>query len=118
MEKINFLIDIDGTITKEDILNEMPELMPNATALLESIIAINKWYDEGHNITFFTSRTEYHKEITEDWLKKHKFKYHSVIYNKSRGGNYVWIDNHKITAHQFKNNWKDIETKINELCQG
>ena len=30
-----------------------------------SLEVINKWYDEGHVITFFTSRTEEHREYTE-----------------------------------------------------
>ena len=29
---------------------------------------INEWYDEGHIITFFTSRTEETREITLTWL--------------------------------------------------
>ncbi len=57
----------------------LPEPYPDA---LETI---NKWYDEGHQICFFTSRTENLKQITIDWLDKHGFKYHSVLCGKPRG---------------------------------
>ena len=55
--KKNFLIDIDGTIC-EDIPNEEPERMTTAELYPEALETCNRWYDEGHIITFFTSRTE------------------------------------------------------------
>ncbi|MBL8030923.1 MAG: class I tRNA ligase family protein, partial [Candidatus Doudnabacteria bacterium] len=47
----------------------------------------------GHIITFFTSRTEAHRAVTEEWLQRHGFKYHGCLFGKPRGGNYHWIDN-------------------------
>ena len=52
----NYLIDIDGTIT-EDVPNEEPERMVTCEPWLDAHKIINEWYDEGHIITFFTSRT-------------------------------------------------------------
>ena len=60
----NFLIDIDGTIC-DDIPNEEPERMVNVPCYEDALEVINNWYDEGHIITFFTSRTESHREVTE-----------------------------------------------------
>ena len=74
----NFLIDIDGTIC-DDIPNEEPERMLTCAPYPDALEIINKWYGEGHIITFFTSRTEEHRTITEEWLKKHKFKYHGLL---------------------------------------
>ena len=71
----NYLIDIDGTIT-EDVPNEEPERMVTCKPWLDAHKIINKWYDEGHIITFFTSRTEDTREVTTTWLDKHNFKYH------------------------------------------
>ncbi|HXB12547.1 MAG TPA: phosphoheptose isomerase, partial [Bacteroidia bacterium] len=88
----NYLIDIDGTIC-EDVPNEEPERMGTAAVFPEALAKLNKWYDSGHIITFLTSRTEEHRAITEGWLKKHGFKYHSLLVGKPRGGNYYWIDN-------------------------
>lgn len=104
----NFLIDIDGTIC-EDIPNEQPERMKTCDVFPGAKEAINKFFDAGHVITFFTSRTtREHKKITENWLKKHGFKYHALLMDKPRGGNYHWIDNHPVKTTQYKKSWKGI----------
>ena len=71
----NYLIDIDGTIC-DDIPNEQPERMITANLYDDALETLNRWYDEGHIITFFTSRLEEHRKITEQWLDKNGFKYH------------------------------------------
>ena len=63
----NFMIDIDGTIC-DDIPNEEPERMATAKVFDGALETINKWYELGHVITFFTSRIEEHREVTEEWL--------------------------------------------------
>jgi hypothetical protein len=47
----NFIIDIDGVIC-DDIPNEESERMVTANEIPKSKETINKWYDEGHIITF------------------------------------------------------------------
>jgi hypothetical protein len=106
----NYLIDIDGTVG-EDIPNEEPERMVTAQAYPDAIKTLNKWYDEGHIIFFFTSRTEAHREITEAWLKKHGFKYHGMVMGKPRGGNYHWIDNHLVKATRYRGKFTDLINK-------
>ena len=103
----NFLIDIDGTIC-DDIPNEEPERMVTAELYPDALETINNWYAEGHIITFFTSRTEAHREVTEEWLNKHNFKYHGLLMGKPRGGNYHWIDNHMVRATRFKGKFTDM----------
>ena len=97
----NYLIDIDGTIC-DDIPNEEPWRMKDAKIYPDALEMINKWYGEGHLICFFTSRTEEHRKITENWLENNGFKYHSLLMNKPRGGNYHWIDNHVVRATRYK----------------
>lgn len=106
----NYLIDIDGTIG-EDIPNEEPERMLTAKVYPDALEVCNKWYDEGHRICFFTSRTEAHREYTEKWLKKHGFKYHSLLMGKPRGGNYHWIDNHMVKATRYNGKFTDLVEK-------
>lgn len=106
----NYLIDIDGTIT-DDVPNEEPERMVTCEPYPDALEILNKWYDEGHIITFFTSRTEAHREVTEEWLNFHGFKYHSILMNKPRGGNYHWIDNHIVRATRFKGKFTDLIIK-------
>lgn len=106
----NYLIDIDGTIC-DDIPNEEPERMATAELYPEALITLNKWYDEGHIITFFTSRTEDHREVTEAWLNKFGFKYHGLLMGKPRGGNYHWIDNHMVRATRYEGRFTDLIEK-------
>lgn len=110
----NYLIDIDGTIC-DDIPNEEPERMATAQLYPEALETLNKWFDEGHVITFFTSRTEEHRVVTEQWLNDNGFKYHGLLMGKPRGGNYHWVDNHMVRATRYTGRFTDLiekETKI------
>lgn len=106
----NYLIDIDGTIC-DDIPNEEPERMATANVYPDALSTLNKWYDEGHVICFFTSRTEEHRAVTENWLNKHGFKFHGMVMGKPRGGNYHWIDNHLVKATRFNGKFTDLIEK-------
>lgn len=103
----NFLIDIDGTIC-EDIPNEEAWRMEDAALFPDALRTVNGWYDAGHRITFFTSRTEAHREVTERWLRKHGFRWHAMLMGKPRGGNYHWIDNHEVRATRFKGRFTEL----------
>ena len=59
----NYLIDIDGTIC-DDIPNEEPDRMATAKVYPDALKTLNKWYNDGHLICFFTSRVESHREVT------------------------------------------------------
>lgn len=109
-ETKNYKIDIDGTIC-EDVPNEEPERMLTAELYPEALEVLNKWYAEGHIITFFTSQTEEHREYTERWLKMHGFKYHGILFGKPRGGNYHWVDNHIVRATRFEGRFTDLIDK-------
>ena len=110
----NYLIDIDGTIC-DDIPNEQAERMVTANVYKDALETLNRWYDQGHIITFFTSRLEVHRKVTEDWLEEKGFKYHGLLMNKPRGGNYHWVDNHIVRATRFTGKFTDLveeEVKI------
>ena len=112
-----FLIDIDGTIC-DDIRNEESELYPTANVFPRALEIINKWYDEGNVITFFTARESKDREVTIQWLDKHGFKYHGLVMDKPRitdGQEYVWIDNRKVRAITYLGTWselKEVDAKI------
>ena len=110
----NYLIDIDGTIT-DDVPNEEPGRMITCLPFEGSVEIINTWYEEGHIITFFTSRTEEHREITKSWFNTHGFKYHNLLMNKPRGGNYHWIDNHIVRATRYNGKWSPMTKKITSI---
>jgi len=106
----NYLIDIDGTVT-EDVPNEQPERMATCLPYEGSVDMINSWYNDGHVITFFTSRTDEHEIVTKQWLDKHGFKYNYLLLNKPRGGNYHWIDNHIVRATRYDGKWTELVKK-------
>jgi uncharacterized HAD superfamily protein len=105
----NYLIDIDGTIT-DDVPNEEPERMATCLPYEGSVEMINEWFNDGHIITFFTSRSDEHEIVTRQWLDKHGFKYHNLLLNKPRGGNYHWIDNHIVRATRYNGKWAPLTT--------
>jgi uncharacterized HAD superfamily protein len=106
----NYLIDIDGTIC-DDIPNEEPERMVTAKLYIDALETLNSWYNQGHYITFFTSRLEDHREVTENWLKQNGFMYHGLLMGKPRGGNYHWVDNHIVRATRFDGKFTDLIDK-------
>lgn len=106
----NFLIDIDGTIC-DDIPNEEPWRMIDAKLYPDALETITDWYNQGHIITFFTSRTEVHRGVTELWLQRNGFKYHGLLMGKPRGGRYHWIDNHEVKATRFNGKFTELISK-------
>jgi len=118
MKKRVYLIDIDGTIC-DDIRNEESHLYPTAKPFEGSKEEINKLYDEGNKIVFFTAREHKDHKITIDWLDKHGFKYHDLIMDKPRihgYDEYVWIDNHPTRGITYTGSWSPIvELKNQEV---
>lgn len=90
--KRNFLIDLDGTVC-DDISNEHSEKFLTAKAKEKCAEKLNKLKEQGHSITFFTSRKKEHETVTRKWLHDNKFHYDEIIFDKPRHGRYVWIDN-------------------------
>ena len=113
-ETKNFLVDIDGTVC-DDVPNEEPWRMETAEVYADALDIVNRWYEQGHIITFFTSRTGNLAEITEKWLDRKGFKYHGVLYNKPRGGNYHWIDNHIVRATRFEGKFTELVVENREI---
>ena len=104
---MNILIDIDGTVS-EDIPNEQAYRFSTAYVLKNAQESVSELYNRGHKITFFTARPEKYRNVTETWLHNNGFKHHHIIFDKPRGGNYVWIDNLDVTGITFNNNWDQI----------
>ena len=64
----------DIILKANEILGEMGVIdtaprMATAKAYSDALVTINRWYDDGHLICFFTSRVEAHRTVTEKWLK-------------------------------------------------
>ena len=103
-----WLIDIDGTVC-EDIPNEEADRFSTARVLPGALEKVIKLYNEGGRITFFTSRTSEHAQVTELWLKSNGFPFESVCYNKPRigdGETYHWVDNKEVNSTFLPNGLK------------
>lgn len=112
-----FLIDIDGTVS-DDIKNEDSHLYADAHAYIDARRVLNRWYDCGHTITFFTARESKDRKVTEMWLNKNGFKYHSLLMDKPRikdGEVYHWIDNRPTKATTYKGTWSDLTRVESEI---
>ena len=107
----NIMIDIDGTVA-DDIAGQDAYGFANAGVLDNAVESVNRLYDQGHRITFFTARREEYRVVTEIWLNKYKFKYHTLLMNKPEGGKYIWIDNLDVKGIKFTNNWQEILEKL------
>ena len=105
-----YVIDIDGTICDWQAGRDYTLAEP----LTERIKMINKLYDEGNIITYFTARGMGRYEgrmdksiasffsITENQLHRWGCKYHDLILGKPAGDYY--IDDKGISADEFFRN--------------
>ncbi len=110
MKKRVYLIDIDGTVC-DDIKNEDSHLYKDAIPYEGSKEIINKLYDEGNTIVFFTAREYKDKGTTLAWLWGHGFKFNDLITDKPRCSEdeeYVWIDNKPVRGITYKGEWGPI----------
>lgn len=110
MKHLIFLIDIDGTVC-DDIKNEDSHLYSSAVPIPGAVEKCNQWYESGAQIHFFTARESKDREVTELWLRREGFLYHSLVMDKPRikdGQEYVWVDNRKVRAITFKGIWSDL----------
>ena len=117
MSKKIWLIDIDGTVC-DDVPNETPELFETAGVYPDALDQVNKWYDAGDTVYFFTARLEEHREVTEKWMEDNGFRYHGILFNKPRikeGQTYHWVDNRPVKATQYIGTFGDMVKETREI---
>ena len=107
MDKKTYVIDIDGTICDWEPGRDYTLASP----FPERIKVLNKLYDQGHTIKYFTARgmgryggrsdkaIESFYAITESQLDRWGCKYHELILGKPAGDYY--IDDKGIDANEF-----------------
>tara|TARA_R110002020_G_scaffold176078_3_gene368178 strand:+ start:154 stop:528 length:375 start_codon:yes stop_codon:yes gene_type:complete len=117
MSKKIWLIDIDGTVC-DDVPNETPELFETAGVYPDALDQVNKWYDAGDTVYFFTARLEEHRGVTEKWMEDNGFRYHGILFNKPRikeGQTYHWVDNRPVKATQYIGTFGDMVKETREI---
>ena len=104
---MKYVIDIDGTICDKPENSDYDSSYPKR----DRIAKINKLYDEGHHITYFTARgmgrysdnADLAKarfyEITELQLRLWGCKYHNLILGKPSAD--IYIDDKGMNDNEF-----------------
>ena len=107
---MRYSVDIDGTICSQTTGGDYHKAMP----WWDRIATINKLYDEGHDITYFTARgmgrfgddpdasmkaSALLFDLTEQQLKDWGCKYHTLILGKPSADYY--IDDKGVNSDDF-----------------
>ena len=103
---MKYIIDIDGTICSV-VLNENDTVNYDKTQpYADRIAKINKLYDEGHEITYWTARGsksgEDRSELTTAQLTEWGVKYHKLVFYKPEYD--IWIDDKAINSEAYFEN--------------
>lgn len=111
-KKLTIAIDIDGTIAHSSAVDfskvdKDPQQLMKAVPIKEAVKAIQKLYDQGHQIVFHTSRPKRNEEVTAKWLKKHKFPYHHLEMEKFVA--HVYIDDRAINGCDWSKVIKELD---------
>lgn len=97
---MKYIIDIDNTICKEEgpVINRVP--------WMDRIKKINKLYNDGHIIIFYTARGNksgrgetYYRPITEAQLAAWGVNYHELYFKPFDGD--IFIDDRSIHPDEF-----------------
>ena len=75
---MRYCVDIDGTICSQTVGRDYHKAMP----WWERIATINKLYDEGHNITYFTARGMVDSVMIQMQVQRHLF-YYLILQNNN-----------------------------------
>ena len=107
-------VDIDETIAKRP--NENCIDYTKTVPCPENIKKINKLYDDGHKIVYWTARGSGTgidwQEITEKQFEKWGVKYHELILKKPLYN--VFIDDRNINAYEFFDNYDEYRDDVLE----
>ena len=66
-------------------------------------------------IILFTYIVNSWSDLVNILLKMHNIKYHALLMNKPRGGNYHWIDNHMVKATRFRGKFTPLVKTEKEI---
>jgi hypothetical protein len=102
---MRYYVDIDGTICNLNITPEGKNEYESAKPFEDRIDYLNKLYEEGHEIHYWTARgmsngnLEAKKELTLRQLTEWGVKYTSVNFKKPHYD--IWIDDKAINADEY-----------------
>ena len=113
----NFIVELDGCVCTP--LRHRKKLLP-VHALRAKVVPsarnwLNRRYDGGDLICFFTTRPEGLRKSTETWLKKHGFRYHCLLMGKPSAIKYHYIDDRRVQATTFMGKFTPLIIKEQQI---
>ena len=69
---------------------------------------VNKLFDQGHMICFFTQRPKKVRGATLLWLKRHHFSFHYLIMGKPDAAAFHYVDDRHVQATTFKGRYTPL----------
>jgi len=109
-QKPTIVLDLDGTLTQDDILIEYPKKDVQHNVKLASVAARKA----GYKVHIFTARNmakfsgdinkilEYTKPLTEEWLKKNEIQYDELTFGKPWAGQHgAYVDDKNMSLEEF-----------------
>jgi histidinol phosphatase-like enzyme len=98
-----YIVDIDGTICRTESDQYGKTDYENSVPIVERIEKINRLYDEGHTIHYWTARGSAsgidRSELTKAQLQQWGVKYHKLMLGKPVYD--LWIDDKAINSETF-----------------
>jgi|TARA_R110000796_G_scaffold183520_1_gene300117 hypothetical protein len=110
---MKIFVDIDETICRNSSIKDSGIDYRLARPIKENIAVINRYYDEGHNITYWTARgtvtgIDWH-DITKKQLNEWGAKHHSLMLGKPDYD--LYIDDKSINTDRWAANSHNYNIK-------
>jgi uncharacterized HAD superfamily protein len=102
-------IDIDGVVCEEEKTFDRPLAKPIPGALEY----IQRLYDAGHVIVFWTARGWEQYRVTSDWLNRHGFSYHALSMGKPIVD--IFIDDRAIHFESWEQAGEELKNRISDF---
>tara|TARA_Y100001934_G_C11685249_1_gene465268 strand:- start:64 stop:405 length:342 start_codon:yes stop_codon:yes gene_type:complete len=104
MKKSKIFVDIDETICVTPGCASTARDYAEASPIIENIEAVNRMYDEGNEITYWTARGSVTgidwRDLTEKQLESWGAKYHNLILGKPPYD--IYIDDKSINTREWE----------------
>ena len=100
--KQKIIVDIDGTIcTTKKIHKDMHKNYKESIPRNDVIEIINKLYDKGNTIIYYSARHWVDFDLTVKWMKNNNVKYHTIVLGKPVGHVYIDEDKKLLTVEKL-----------------
>lgn len=97
------VVDIDSVLAIEDRNTPLIDRM----VINDAVEAIRMLKQKGFKIILYTSRFNFQKDETIEWLNKNNIEYDRIVFGKPRG--FLYIDDRGYRFKGWKKFFEDVE---------